>query len=110
MTFKTQLAADVTAVFFNTDEFGRAVTYVTEGGEEISTVAIRELGDTANPGGFGGQMPFSATYHVKSADIADPKPMELIYDGTEKWRVTDRLGGTDATWLLRCELVTRARG
>ena len=110
MTFKAQMAADAAAVFFNTDEFGRAVTYVTEGGEEISTVAVRELGDTANPGGFGGQMPFTATYHVKYADIIDPKPMELIYDGSEKWRVTDRIGGDENVWILRCELVTRARG
>lgn len=109
MTFQDQMKADVAAIF-TTSEFGRAITYVTEGGEEISTVAIRELGDTANPGGFGGQMPFSATYRVKSADIIDPKPMELIYDGLEKWRVTDRIGGDDNVWVLRCELVTRARG
>lgn len=108
-TFR-QIEAEDAATFFNVDELGRPITYTTEGGEEVATTATRTLGDMQNPGGFGGQAPRTAIYDVLASAVPDPQPMELIQDGTEKWRVTDVLNGSEVSWRLRCELISRVRG
>lgn len=110
MSFMDDAALDVAAIMSPANELGRPITYTTESGAEIPTTATRTLGDMLTPGGFGGQAPRTAIYDVQTSVIPDPQPMELIQDGIEKWRVTEILSGSEVSWRLRCELISRVRG
>lgn len=48
MTFKTQLAADLNNVFFNTDEFAESITYTPAGGTAKTITAICNVEDPAS--------------------------------------------------------------
>lgn len=110
MSFKTQMATDATAVFFNTAEFADSVVYVKESGEEICTDGIKTQIDMADAGGFGAQASLMATWHLKRSDAPDPQPAELIYSGTDKWRIVDVMSGDEHVISVRCELLSRVRG
>lgn len=74
MTFKTQMAADATAVFFNTDEFATTIEYLADTGATIATKAIVSQMAAIGPSGWPGGESRVFTVHLMQAAVADPKP------------------------------------
>ena len=99
MSLKEQMAADVSAVFFNTDEFAETVTY-----NGASIVAIPEIGESNKKGNeFSGDGSADrAEFCVKATDIADPVPGDVIVHNSKSWIVVRVLESDNAMHRLLC--------
>ena len=104
MTLKTDMTADL-AVFFNTDEFAEAITYIPSGGEVVSITAIPEEID---PSIMAEAPPAdSMILHVKTAEVSNPQRGDTFTISAETWYLVENLGGgsREGTWEI---LVSRS--
>lgn len=99
MSLKTQMAADLSAVFFNTSEFAETVTY-----NDTSITAIPEIGESNQKGNE-----FStdgsadrAEFFIMVADIADPVPGDVIVHYSKTWTVVRVLESDSAMHRVLC--------
>jgi hypothetical protein len=111
MTFKTQMASDVTAVFFNTDEFAESAR-VWDGTTSVPTTVIPGADEVYNgPSAWPLGESQGQSYHLKRSDVPTPrKGMEIeIISTAEFWTVQDfRPSGSDI-WVVNCVRAVRAR-
>lgn len=84
MSLKTQMTADISAVFFSIDEFAESVTY---NGSTI--IAVPELGETNRKGNeFSSDGSADrATFHVKATDVPSPAAGDEITFNGVTWAV-----------------------
>jgi len=84
MSLKTQMAADISAVFFNASEFAETVTY-----NGTSITAIPEIGESNQKGNEYSSDGSSdrAEFCVKVANVADPVPGDVIVYSGKSWTV-----------------------
>ena len=100
MTFKTTLAADVSSVFLNTDEFAESVTYKVAGAGAGSSVdAVSDIQQDLGQGNPGQRA--LGVAEVSVVQVAAPS----IYDTNTTsagvvWRVDSVVGGDGYTWKL----------
>lgn len=101
MTFKSQIAADLTATFFNPLEFGEAATYTPAGGTAKPITVIPDEEDYASqaappPGD-------SEIYQVQVTDIAAPtKGDSMVVGGVTLYFVAILSGGPqEGIWHIR---------
>lgn len=90
MNFKEQLAADVSAVFFNPDEFAESVTYRSGyAGAVQSILAIPEIGEDNVQGNTFASDGSSARafFWLRAADVPQPEPPDVIVHAGVEWNV-----------------------
>jgi hypothetical protein len=95
VSFKTNAAADVSAVFMDTTEFAQSFT--TSAGATIS--GILDYGQDLAGYDLGGQA-VMASLSVSAAEYADPQRYDTLNDGTYSWRVERIINGDGYMWLL----------
>lgn len=99
MSLKDVMAADISAVFFNTSEFAETVTY-----NGTSITAIPEIGEDnrkgntfAASGGSG-----IAYFTVKESDIAWPEPPDKITYKNVTWYVARVISSDGGMHRIEC--------
>ena len=95
MTFKANLAADVSVVFLNTDEFSQ--NFTTSASATI--VGILDYGQALATYDMSGQA-VMATIYVNAATYAAPERYQTLNDGTHTWRVEQISSGDGGMWIL----------
>lgn len=112
MTLKTQMAADVPAVFLNASEHAEAATYTPSGGSgRAITVVLEEhelIGTTGQPDGRG--IPRRATIWASSdptTGIATPLEGETIVAAGVTWRIAGGFDDRCGMWMLEAESFQR---
>jgi len=101
MTFQSQLATDLTAVFFNADEYGEAVSYTPAGGA-AKTITIC-YGDE-NAAAQTPQPPGDALIiWMKYSDAAAPLKGDTFVINSVTWYLDEILSGgrQDKCWEIR---------
>jgi len=91
MTLKTQIAADLNTVFFNTDDFADSVTYTPAGGTAKTIKAIIDYG-VPDESGLSGMDAMNTEAEMEiQADatngIAQVAVNDAVTIGTDTWRV-----------------------
>ena len=95
MTFKTNIASDISS-FFNDDEFAETITYA---GSSITAVVSHE----EKPAQESGSTVQKATLFVKVSDVATPAYRDAIVIGSDTWYMQGRLNGDGYVWELAIE-------
>lgn len=98
-TFQEQLAADL-AVFFNSNEFGRAATYTPVSGSAITTTVLIEEGAGMQDNVMGINPAAVARISVQLAVITNPKQHDTFTVGTKVWTVVDEISRDINTAIL----------
>lgn len=106
MTLKTQIAADLGAVFYNEDEHAVEVTYTPAAGAAKPLIAIVNRGEGDEYKGAD-SYGVRATMRVMVSDIAQPVRSDEVTIGTERWIVI----GADPNesgdeWIVQINKVT----
>jgi hypothetical protein len=107
MTLASQIASDLDAVFFNTDDFATAVTYTHAGG---SAQSIKALIDYGNPSPMEGMdaLNTDAMMDIKVSDVPVVTPGDAIVIGAGTWNVIyANLIGDGLMW--QCHISRRNR-
>jgi hypothetical protein len=109
MTFQSQLATDLTGVFFNADEFAESAAYTPNGGAATTINVILAEEDPAiqSPTPPGDTMIVLAKY----ADIATPAKGDTFTINAETWYfVGITAGGAgEGVWHIRVSRSARRR-
>lgn len=98
MTFKTQLAADMSVVFLNSDEFAEDITYTPDGGAPVAIKAIVTR-QGADPGSEDQGRILQNRAEILIANHATAG-VTSVKKGADKVQFPPRLGGSDATWVV----------
>lgn len=103
MSLADDIAADLTAHHFNTDEFAESVTY-----NGTTIAAVVEYGeDPATPKSYAGAGARSqverADLWVKVADVARPAYRDTVVIGGRTWYVRGVLSGDGFVWRIHIE-------
>ena len=108
-TLKAQMLADRDTVFFNTDDFARAITYkVHSTSVETTGKGILTQDMKPSPTEYGDAE--MVTWIIPSTLCADPEIYDTITEGTTTYRVKFRQDGTIVgTWKLMCEADRRQK-
>ena len=100
MTFATQTTSDLD-VFFNSDEFAKAVTYTPAVGDAANIYGIIEYeqDDNLRPDA---SMLKDATLYVKKSDIADPDYFDTVTIAGTTWKIRHAdPSDDDLIWILK---------
>lgn len=101
MTLKTDMAADLTNVFFNTDEFAESISYTPKGGAAatIKVILSDEDATIQSPTAPGDHMVVVAQY----TDIATPQRGDTFTINSITWYFVEIvLGGrAEGLWHIR---------
>jgi hypothetical protein len=98
MTFADQIAADLTAVFFNTDEFAETITFK---GVTIPAIVTRQK-KINNVGTY----KITAWIEVKVSDVPAPKYRDVVVIGADTFYVyqdddvTPEKDDSGLTWII----------
>jgi len=108
MTLKTQIAADVAAVFLQTDDFAETVTYTPVGGAGASMTVLffpdpMSMIDLPD----GNKQATLAAVYVAETDVVTPQRGDQVTrtnpaSVSETWRV-DVWQEEDGMWLMTCK-------
>jgi len=101
MTFQSDLATDLSEVFFNTEEFSEEIVYTPSGGEAstIDVIVSQEDPTIQTPAPPGDTMIVAAKY----ADIASPGRGDTFTINSETWNFVGIVGGgrAEGVWHIR---------
>jgi len=99
MSLKTQMTADISAVFLSTDEFAEIVTY-----NGTSITAVPEIGESNQKGNeFSSEGSADrATFHVSAVDVSAPVAGDTIVCNGKTWTVARVLASDAAMHSLLC--------
>jgi hypothetical protein len=86
--FEDMLAADLSAVFFNADEFAKSVAYTPAGGLAKMIKAIITYGEGEEYRGADA-LNIEATMEIQASDVATVSVGDSIAIGLEIWQVID---------------------
>jgi len=107
MTFRTAAAADLTSVFFNSDEFAEEIVYTPNGDEAATIQAILSEEDPAlqSPAPPGDTMIVLAKY----ADISSPGRGDAFTINGEDWHFVEIVAGGrgEGIWHIRASRSAR---
>ena len=102
MTLKTQIAADIQAVFLNTDELAETVTV----NGSAQAVAVVEVGEDPAKGNGVGSDGTAAKAHVwiSAEDLPNPNGGDTIAQASGRvWRVIRVISAVaESLWCLEC--------
>jgi len=91
MTFKTELAADLSSVFYNTDEFAETISYTENGGSPVNISAV--LSDV-DPAIISDAPPEdSLVVGVRYSEVPDPQKGDVFTINSETYYLVQNLGG-----------------
>jgi hypothetical protein len=108
MTLKTQIASDVSTLFFNADDFAQSGVYNFHGSttsKAISLILDKNMKLSATEYGAAAM----ATVWVKNSDIAAPAIYDTILTGGVTYRVLSLVQGDGYVWQLSVEADQRQR-
>lgn len=94
MTLSDQLTTDL-AVFFNTDEFARSVTYA---GNAIDALVVYD--ENLDAAGSRGSAMARGHLVVKVSDVPAPVYRDTVVIGSDTWRVRRIIYGDGQIWKL----------
>ena len=107
MTFRTAAAADLTAVFFNSDEFADEIVYTPNGGAPATITAILTEEDPTiqTPAPPGDTMIVLARH----ADISSPGRGDAFAIDGEDWHFVEIVAGgrAEGIWHIRASRSAR---
>lgn len=95
MTFKTQLALDLPAVFYNTDEGAETGTYTPRGGDPVPGITVNfgygadDKAEGADVSGVTGQV------RIQVSDVAVVAAGDAITLDSGTWEIVDPTLGPD---------------
>ena len=104
MSFKTQIASDLSAVFFNSDEFAESGLYTSKDGTITAKPVLVILQNQQKDGITNYGAAESVIAFIKKADVADPKRYDVITVSSVVYTVQSRISGDGGHW----ELITEA--
>jgi len=108
MTFQEQLAADVDAVFLNTEHFAVPGVYTdAEGAETACDAVVEEREQTRRDMSDGPWEVRVATLHLSADAVPNPRQGEAWSDGAVVWTLTERIERAGA--LLSCDAISPVR-
>jgi hypothetical protein len=96
MTLQSDMDADRSDVFLDTDEFAVSVTYTTRAGA-ASTVTVVRIEQIFSI--FDNKA--ACMFHLSAADVASPARGDRITEGSDTWQIVD-VQGVDGMHELRC--------
>lgn len=109
MTLKTQIAADIPVVFFNTDEFAESATYTPYGGAGVSINVVVTEEDPAlqSPAPPGDTIIVLAKY----SDIATPARGDTFTIASVTWYFVEIVAGgrAEGIWHIRVSRSARRK-
>jgi len=107
MTLKDQMAADLAAIFYNTDDFAESVTYTPADATPAKTIsAIIDYGQGDEYKGAD-SYGVRAVIRVQASEIAQPARKDEVTIGTDTWVVIGAdLIADGLEWIIEVNKVT----